>query len=262
MGSASGNSNLFQILNVTQGVWGERIAENIAAYAPDDWTVHSWAAPRVLPPIIDDPEDFLPPSFPQVDLVLSLGEVSGLIQLIPDIVKMAGAKAVIAPIDRNESVPPGLARQLEGWLADMNVPVVTPKPFCSLTESSYNRTPLVREYNDPLIRRFATHFGKPEFRITVDEKKIVKAEVMRDAACGCTRHVAENIIGTDVDESIEKVGMLHHHFPCLASMNKDKDYRDTLMHVSGNIIQDAVKDEIRSHLTMVYLKPDGLSEED
>lgn len=262
MRGANASDNLFQILSVTQGKWGERIAENIAANAPKDWVVHSWAAPRVLPPIVDDPEDFLPPSLPQADLILALGEVPGLVQLIPDIATMTGAKAVVAPVDRNEAVPPGLARQLEDWLGDMGIPVVTPKPFCSLTETSYNRTPLVREYDDPLIRRFAAHFGKPEFRITVDDKKIVKAEVVRDAACGCVRHVAENIIGTDVDASVEAAGMLHHHYPCLASMNKDVDYRDTLMHVSGNILQDAIKDEIRSHLTVVYLRPDGLSEED
>lgn len=252
----------FRILAITQGLWGERIAENITATAPSDWIVETWSAPRLLPPIIDDPEEFLPESFPPHDLILSLGEVGGLIQLIPDIVRMCDAQAVIAPIDRNEAVPTGLARQLEGWLGDMGIPVVLPKPFCSLTETTYNRTPLVREYNDPLIRRFATHYGKPEFRITVEDKKIVEAEVVRDAACGCVAHVAERILGTDVDTAVEEAGMLHHHFPCLASMNKDVDYRDTLMHVSGNIIQDALKDEIRSHLTVVYLRPGGLSEEE
>jgi hypothetical protein len=95
----------------------------------------------------------------------------------------------------------------------------------------------------------------------VEDQTIVEAEVIRDAACGCVRFVSESIIGTDVDEAVEEAGMLHHHYPCLASMNKDEDYRDTLMHVSGNILQDAIKDEIRSHLTVVYVRPHGLSEE-
>jgi len=41
-------------------------------------------------------------------------------------------------------------------------------------------------------------------------------------------------------------------------MNKDSDYFDTLMHVSGDHLRDAVKDEIRPHLTPVpYLRPSG-----
>lgn len=257
MKGASASDNLFQILSVTQGKWGERIAENIAVNAPTDWVVHSWAAPRVLPPIVDDPEDFLPPSLPQVDLVLALGEVSGLVQLIPDIVKMTGAKAVVAPIDRNESVPPGLATQLTQWLKEIDVPVALPKPFCSLAEDSYNRKPLVETYDDPLIQRFAAHFGKPEFQVTVEDEKIVAVEVQRDSACGCAKYVADNLIGVKVDEAVEKTGMLHHHFPCLASMNQDQDYNDTLMHVSGHFLQDAIKEGLGSNLSTLYIKPAG-----
>ena len=262
MEGADRADSVLRVLNITQGQWGERIAENIHANAPSDWIVNSWAAPRVIPPIVDDPEDYLPPELPHADLIIALGDVPGLAQLIPDAAQMCKAKAVIAPIDRNESLPPGLAGQLETWLEAIEVASVFPKPFCSLTESTYNRTPLVKEYDDPTIRRFAEQFGKPEFRITVEAKTIIDAEVMRDAACGCARYVSDKMIGIEVDSVIEEAGMLHHHYPCLASMNKDENYRDTLMHVSGNILQDAVKEEVRSHLTVVYLRPHGLSEEE
>jgi hypothetical protein len=253
----------FRVLAVTQALWGERIAANIRAHAPSDWSVESWAAPRLIPPIVDDPEDFLPPSLPRADLVLALGEVPGLAQLVPEIVRRSGAKAVIAPIDRNESLPPGLALQLREWLDELGVPSVYPKPFCSLTETSCNRVPLVASYDDPTLRRFAQHFGRPQFKATVDGGQIVQLAVIRDAACGCARHVAESLLGTQVDESIEKAGMLHHHYPCLASMNQDIDYHDTLMHVSGNLLLDALKDEVRTHMTPVaYLRPHSLVEEE
>jgi hypothetical protein len=52
--------------------------------------------------------------------------------------------------------------------------------------------------------------------------------------------------------------MLHHHFPCLASMTQDPDYLDTLMHVSGHLMRDAVRQELEDHLTPVaYLRPQG-----
>jgi hypothetical protein len=250
-----------RVLLITQGQWGERIATNISTNAPSNWVVHTWAAPRVIPPVVDDPEDFLPDSFPLSDLVVALGDVPGLAQLIPDIAKMAEAAAVIAPIDRNASLPGGLARQLEGWLEQQGVAVIFPKPFCSLTETRINRTPLVEEYQNDIIAQFAAVFGKPELAIEVEDGRIASVEVQRDAACGCARHVAEQLPGTKVDDAVEEAGMLHHHFPCLADMQTDPVYRDTLMHVSGNILRDTVKDEIRSHLSVIYLRPDGLSED-
>jgi hypothetical protein len=252
----------FRVLSVYQGQWGQRIAESIKEHAPRDWSVESWAAPRVLPPVIDDPEDYLPPTFEPADLVVALGDVSGLAQLVPDIVRLSGARAVIAPIDRNESLPAGLARQLKQWLDDMGVVSAFPKPFCSLGQTSYNRKPMATDYDDPLIRRFAEYFGKPSLRVEVVEGKIAEVDVLRDAACGCARYVAEHLVGTDIDDSVDEAGMLHHHFPCLASMNKDQDYLDTLMHVSGNILQDALKDEVRGHLSPVpYLRPHETSED-
>ena len=47
-----------RVLAVTQGQWGERIAENIRQYAPDTWQVHIWGAPRVIPPVVDDPATY------------------------------------------------------------------------------------------------------------------------------------------------------------------------------------------------------------
>jgi hypothetical protein len=261
LGASSTKESDLKILILTQGQWGERIAENVKANAPQSWEVNIWSAPLRLPPIIDDPEVFLPEDLPSADLILSLGERAGLAQLVPEVVGITGASAVIAPIDHNEYLPPGLARQLEGWLKEMGVASVFPKPFCSLTENTYNRTPLVRTYDDETIRRFAKHFGKPKFSIDVADDEIEHASVLRDSACGCARSVAENLPGIPIKSALERAGMLHHHFPCLASMKKDPDYLDTLMHVSGNLLIDSVKEELKPHLSMVYLRPRGRSEE-
>lgn len=250
------------ILAVTQAQWGERIAENIGRNCPANWTVHRWAAPKVLPQIVDDPDDFLPAALPAADLVLALGDTPGVASLIPDIVQRCGARAVIAPIDRNESLPPGLANQLRGWLADLQVPVVFPKPFCSLTETTYNQPPITVRYEDALIRAFAAVFGRPEFQVAVDADKRVQAvTVTRDSACGCGRHVAAGLAGCPIADAEEKAGLLHHHYPCLASMNQDADYRDTLMHISGNLVRAAIKAELADHLEITYLRPQGRVDE-
>ena len=248
------------LLAVTQGQWGERIADNIDRYKPAGWQMHRWAAPRALPVIVDDPDDYLPASLPRADLVVALGETAGVVQLLPDIVKLARAQAVLVPIDRNESVPAGLVTQLRQWLDEMGVSVVFPKPFCTLTETTINRPPLVEAYHVPLVQQFARYFGQPIFDIDVNsEGEIAEVRVERDAACGCARYVAQGLAGHPVNHAEYEAGMLHHHYPCLASMNQDLAYHDTLMHVSGHALRDAVKEEIQPYLEPTpYLRPDGL----
>jgi hypothetical protein len=211
--------------------------------------------------VIDEPEDFLPPDLPANDLLLVLGETTGLAQLVPEIARLTGVKAVLAPIDRNESLPPGLVGQLQSWLEPLGVGVVFPRPFCSLTEETINFGRLQTAYDEPLVRRFASSFGKPELMVQVERGRVAQVEVMRDAACGCARHVAEHLEGIPVDRALEEAGMLHHHFPCLASMNQDSDYHDTLMHVSGNILKDSLKEALGDHLQVAYLRPAGQVEQ-
>jgi hypothetical protein len=254
-----------RLLVVVQGEYGRRILTNIDAHKPAGWTIHTWTAPAFLPPFIDYPEDYLPDELPAADLILSLGEDPGVAELLPDVVQMAGARAVIAPIDNVAWLPPGLMNQVAGWLADAGASVVFPKPFCSLTETTYNEKRHKVEYDDPLIAEFARHFGRPAFRVAYDSEAgtITGVEVVRDAACGCAHYVAEHLVGHSADEAEHEAGMLHHHYPCLASMGIDPDYNDTLMHVSGNVLKDAIAEEIKPHKTPPkYFRPSGRNESD
>jgi hypothetical protein len=251
-----------RILAVITGEYGQRHVDNIRAHAPDGWQVEVWRAPAVLPPVIDYPEDYLPPGLPPADLLLAFGEHRGVAELIPEVARMTGARAVIAPVDREEWLPRGLARQLRGWLADMDVACATPKPLCSLTETHYNVRRQRVAHDDPLIAAFARHFGRPDLHIMVDPqaRTIAAVEVVRDACCGCVRFVAQGLVGVSADEAEQEAGMLHHHYPCLAGMIKDPDFNDTLMHVSGNILKDQVGEQVRPYKEVLYIVPDQLSE--
>jgi hypothetical protein len=253
-----------RILVLVTGDYGRRHVENMRQHGPAGWQIETWTTPTVLPPVLDYPEDYLPEALPPCDLILSLAEVKGVAEMIPDIVLMTGARAVIAPIDNVAWLPVGLARQLHEWLARMDIPCVTPKPFCSLTDTHVNALREKQPYDDPLIRAFAQHYGMPAFRATVDEttRQIAHIEVTRDACCGCARYVAEKLIGTPVDDAIENGGLHHHHYPCQASMGIDVQYGDTLMHISGNLMKDALKDALAEHLQKRYIKPAGHVDED
>jgi hypothetical protein len=245
-----------RVLAIISGEYGQRHVDNIRNHGPADWVVEVWKAPSVLPPVIDYPEDFLPDTLPPTDLILSFGEHPGVAELLPGIVRMTGARAVIAAVDSEAWLPRGLARQLRGWLQDMGVVCVTPKPLCSLTDTHYSigRRQQI-EYDDPLIAEFARHFGQPDLLITVDpiSRRITSAEVLRDSVCGCARYVAQRLVGVSVDDAEQEAGLLHHHYPCLASMGVDTDYGDTLMHISGNLLKNNVGTQVKPFKHVQYI---------
>lgn len=253
-----------KILAIISGEYGRRHVANITQNGPQSWQIESWQAPAILPLIIDYPEDYLPETMPPADLILSFAEHKGVAELLPEIAVKTGAKAVIVAVDSESWLPRGLARQLRGWLAAIGVACATPKPLCTLTGADYKITRRLREsYDSPLISEFARYFGQPDLEITVDPKTrtIATAEVRRDAVCGCARHVAERLVGISVDEAVEKAGLLHHHFPCLASMVKLDDYNhDTLMHESGHMLQDNIAEQIKPFKDTQYIAPGTLSE--
>jgi hypothetical protein len=253
-----------KILAVVSGEYGKRHLRNIKKHGPQQWDIKTWQAPEIFPPFIDDPEDFLPDQLPTADLILSFAEHKGVAELLPDIASMTNAEAVLVAVDDESWLPRGLDRQLHNWLKEAGVDCVTPKPLCSLTESTYGVTRHeVAEYNNPLIAAFARHFGKPELSLEIDpaSRTITCAEVLRDAVCGCARHVAEGLIGISVEEAEEKAGLLHHHYPCLASMQKLPHFNhDTLMHVSGQVLKNNVAAQVKPYKKVLSFKPGKYSE--
>jgi thymidylate synthase len=65
--------------------------------------------------------------------------------------------------------------------------------------------------------------------------------------------VAERLVGIATEQAEQEAGLLHHHYPCLASMDVDTDFNDTLMHVSGNVIRDTVAEQVRPFKTVRYV---------
>lgn len=250
-----------RLLILFQGYYGKRILESIRHFAPQAWTIEAWRIPSALPLVVDDPLAFLPMHLPATDLVLSLGESGSVAQLLPSVVERTGARVVIAPVDNVAWLPDGLVRQLRARLREMGVAAAFPKPFCSLTERSYNVRQQEVSFEDPWIGEFARYFGRPVFRIECHGQQITKVEVKRDAACGCARAVARQLVGVDVREAVIQAGLFHHHYPCLATMRVDASLGEPLIQASGDFTRQAVEVEIALCLPpTTYLVPEGLAE--
>jgi hypothetical protein len=253
-----------KILAIISGEYGIRHLDNIAKNGPDTWEITSWKTPPVFPPFIDDPEDFIPDEFAPADLILSFAEHRGAAELLPEIARKTGAKAVLVGVDDESWLPRGLDNQLHEWLKAMDVACATPKPLCSLTENDYGVTRHEKaEYSSPEIAEFARYFGQPSLKLEIDPAAgtVIGAEVERDAVCGCAHFVAEGLIGLSVNDAEEKAGLLHHHYPCLASMVKLPHFNhDTLMHVSGQVLKDNVGSQVKPYKTVRQFKPGKYSE--
>jgi hypothetical protein len=237
-GKNKGESPL-RILIAIQGYYGERMVDNIQRNHPANWEVDSYTFPTSLPAIIDDPDEFLPRELPAADLLISLGEHPGVAQMIPDMVKRSGAKAVIAPADNRVWLPFGLARQIQRKLQALGVDMVYPVPFCTLTEN---------DSQNPYIQEFARQFGRPEVDIEFyrdDRYRVGKVTVKREAPCGSTRFVADRLQGVWFRDAVEQAGLFHHQFPCLATMAMDREFEDTLMHRAGGMVKQTVQQSIK-----------------
>jgi hypothetical protein len=226
------------LLVVVQGEYGRRILDWLKKVSPPTWTIEWIELTDEIPEVVDDPKPFLPDEISKADLVLFLSEGNNTPQLVPDIVKESEAIALIAPVDRTEWMPPGQITQIKRIMLRWGVETSFPRPFCSLE-------PIGSE----AIDMFAEVFGKPEFEITtIDGRTVSEMRVRRGAPCGCTAFVAKNIAGAKIDEAVEKAGLLHHHYPCLASMDREPDLDDTLMHYSGLILKRDVEEEVGKYL--------------
>ena len=225
-----------RILVAIQGHYGQRIADNIRKYGPAEWKVYSHTLSQDLPAIIDDADEFLPEELPAVDLLISLGEHPSVAQMIPDMVKKCGAKAVIAPADNRVWLPPGLAKQIRRKLESKGVEMVYPVPFCTLEE---------KDSQNQYIKEFARNFGRPEVEIDLDKDRIRRVVVIKGAPCGCSPYVADGLAGVWERDAVEKSGLLHHQYPCLATMGVDQEFEDTLMHRGGLMTKLAVEKAIK-----------------
>lgn len=226
-----------RVLMVLQGNYGKRIIKTVQKYMPVSWKLEVCLFPDPLPLVDDDSlTDLLPEQLPETDLLLSLAEDPTVAELIPDLVKLSAAKAVLAPVANRAWLPPGLANQIKRKLAGQGVALATPLPFCRLEES---------DSDNQFIKQFAHYFGKPQVRIEQRQEKILQVTVLKDAPCGNSRFVAKELLGMNPKEAYFEAGLLHHAYVCYATMVMDREFHDTLMHRSGLAIKEAVAEALK-----------------
>jgi NAD-dependent dihydropyrimidine dehydrogenase PreA subunit len=211
---------------LTSGKYGSRIVNHIAkSFSSSIVGIHE--VPEDLPEFIEDVTGYMPDNLPEADLVIAVGLNGDINLLAPLVAEGTGAKSIIISVHEPKGMPPGLMQEIND--SAIGKVVVFAKPFCILTPMG-----------DAFIDEFATKLGKPVMEIEYDD--LVKSvTVIRDAPCGCTSFIAEELVGTPVEEA-EYVGDIKfHNYPCQASMSLDRGLNDTILHVAGYLSKEAVR---------------------
>lgn len=213
---------------IKRGKYGGRLIEVIKSKTP--FEVISAEMPEP-PEFIDEPENFLidnkfDSSVLKADLVISYALHE---DLNPEIVRRAaqsGAKAVIIAGTKKN-------------------------PFYSELEKKYGIALEVGEvccaFNNPeneVLQKWFEYFGLPEYEIKVKDGIISKVKVLRSTPCGGSYYVAENLIGTSVEEAPRKAGLLVQYYPCRASRGWI-DGKCGAIHLSGELQMHAVEKALK-----------------
>jgi carbon-monoxide dehydrogenase catalytic subunit len=203
-------------------------------YAGD--VVLAWEVPGDLPLMLeDDPAQYLPPasSLEGVHTILAINLHPDLLLSLPELAQPAGVKALIVPLEDPQWLQGGARRQVEKKARQCGLEVVFPKPFCALREDPAY----------PEVARFIRHFriGYPELVAKKVEGVIQEVRVLRSSPCGAAYFVARTLAGVPDDDKVpEFVGLKWHAYPCTSSMKMDRELKDTILHVAGELHRQAV----------------------
>jgi ferredoxin len=217
-----------KIFIVSSGDYGSRIINNIANRGHASSIVGLHEFKEDIPEFIDDFDAYIPKELPECDLILALGLVGDINMILPEIAERSGAKSVIVEIHDPVQLPPGLQRELEASAKDIKI--VFAKPFCSL-----------KPVGDEIIDEFAKYFGKPVLELE-GEKFVKNINVITGAPCGSTWYVADELEGFPLEDAELESGNKIHNYPCIASMSTDSVVGDTILHLAGYKIKEAVKE--------------------
>jgi hypothetical protein len=218
----------------TPSRYTERVRDYLQAQQPESAVCYH-TLPASLPLMLDDPEELVPADLGQGDVVIAINVHPDLLVEIPHAVKGKNTRALIAPLEDPAWIRPGLQRQVTQACAEAGIESAFPKPFCSLEAG----TPVLQEFS----RLYRS--GRPEMEITIEGGVVKAVDVKRGSPCGLTDFVAERLVGLEDDGTVpEKAGVLHHSYPCMASMAMDQETGDTIMHKSLDLLRNSVAEAL------------------
>ncbi len=210
-----------------------------------------------IPDFIEEPEEFLPKNLPSVDFVMVVGIHQDLLSGLPDYLKDKNVKAVIVPIENPKWAPAGLQAQVLKEFEKNGIQAAFPKPFCAFSKqyNEYNKVGFNLTKDHYYIYEFIDFFkiGEPivSLLLSKDGESIEDTCVLQSAPCGSSYYVCQQLKsnyfknGMSGETSLnERISKAHHAYPCNASMDQDSILKDSILHVGGYLIRNAIRRDL------------------
>ncbi|MET1124843.1 MAG: DUF166 family protein [Archaeoglobaceae archaeon] len=201
------------------------------SFTKDIVAVYATPDPATMPDFVENPTDYLPKKIAEADVAVAVNLHADVLAELPAVLD-GKVSALIVPIEEPRWCPPGLRKQLAEKCEDLGMEFAAPKPFCSFKPKK------------KLMREFYDYFrvGYPAFEVDYGDY-IEMVRVVASQPCGAAWYIALKLRKfrfSSMRELWNVVAEAHHSFPCTASMEKDIEYGDTLLHVAGYIARHAV----------------------
>ncbi|WP_456469684.1 DUF166 domain-containing protein [Archaeoglobus sp.] len=213
--------------------------EGLYSFSKNIIAAFSMPDPTTMPDFIENAEDFLPKQIPEADIAIAINLHPDVLAVLPE--KLKGkVKALVVPVEEPRWCSSGLAKQMKEKCDELEIEFAAPKPFCNLREQEEHPT------INKMIREMG--IGYPEFEIEILEEGNAYIRVLRSEPCGCAYYIGIKLRSFDftlvrageMRELWNVIAEAHHSFPCTASMERDNEYNETLLHIAGYIARHAV----------------------
>ncbi len=213
--------------------------DGLYSFSKNIISVFSMPDPTTMPDFIENPEDFLPKFIPEADIAIAINLHPDVLAVLPEKLKDK-VKALVVPVEEPRWCSPGLAKQMKEKCDETCLEFASPKPFCNLRESEEHPT------INRMIREMG--IGYPEFEIEILEDGKAYVKILRSEPCGCAYFIGIKLRSFDftpvkegkMRELWNAIAEAHHAYPCTASMERDNEYNETLLHIAGYIARHAV----------------------
>jgi hypothetical protein len=190
---------------ITRGKYGLRLIENVRNNS--HFKISSIKLPERLPDFIETPANLTNELIPDKSIFSNDLIIAYTLHpdLAPQVIRLAGdngARAVIIP---GGAALAGGQSEITRLSKKYNINVQVHEICCDLECSG-----------DKIIDEFASCFGRPEVIINTNNGLITNVKIIRGAPCGSTRHMAEGLVGTMIEEAPARAGLLIQQYPCRA----------------------------------------------
>jgi hypothetical protein len=189
--------------------------------------------PSPLPFYLDDSVAMLGGELRPHEVTVAINIHEELLLALAEMASRAGSRALIVPSEAPGWTSGWIRNQVKNTCRKLGMACDFPKPFCSMRRGRH-------PYLDEVMDHF--HIGRPEMKLEVSDGLIREARVITSAPCGNTYFVAFNLQGAPADEgAVEYVARYWHSFPCVASMEMDREAGDTILHLGGYLHYEALR---------------------